>query len=873
MGIHLFNDTSLALGFVSGRVQQSGYHLTVIVKGTFTLAPEATAYAPDRPILTGDAAWDEDAPSSLRYASDFAPFKPRADVTVQGTWHSPGGREVLAGRASVRVGTWQKTLFVCGDRQFVPQGFGLYDVSEARPFRSMPLRYERAFGGADYAANPLGMGSRASADGSIPLPNWEIPSALISSTDDRPGPAGFGPVDRTWPQRTTKLGTYGGAWLRERWPYFPDDFDWGYFNAAPADQQIPYLRGDESISLEGLHSGVSTFTSRLPGVRPRCFVRISRSAEASTEEVVLNLDTVTIDADAGLVSLVWRGLIPVQSREYEEVEKALLVVESLHDPARPASDYADPNGWRPATPSQQQLAATEDAAQRGAPVEMPEPRPPVVAADPEEVAALDEERATLKAAGVDPALLERLKGVTSAAAFSAIIMASLPVAPEEDEATPPAPAPADDPLKREFDETLGELRAAGADPALLKKLEAETTRSGFLGVLIGGFPPPQSPGEAQERGALLESLAAAATLERAQALSGAAAPRVARGEHLTRDEALAFAAVGASLAGSNLTELDLSGADFSGANLSGANLTGARLVRANLTGADLTAATMRLADLTEAVLMDAVAQDANCEQATLIGANLTGANFAHAVMAAAQLDRAVLDRSDFTGARLTSATLVEASMVGARFDDADLRGAHLMRVRGAKASLRKALLEAARLDGAQLDGAMLMLCELSRATFDGASLRAAFLEQARGLEASFRAADLTNARVDGARFVGGRFGLIRAENSSWSGAELTATDFEGASLPAANFTDAIAIRANFHRSRLEGANLSKARLMAARLTKTNLFRARLAGADLTGADCRGSNLFECDLFEAHTTDTRFEQANLHRTLLAARSPE
>ena len=46
--------------------------------------------------------------------------------------------------------------------------------------------------------------------------------------------------------------------------------------------------------------------------------------------------TVTIDADAGVVSLVWRGLIPVQSREYEEVEKALLVVESLHDPARPA---------------------------------------------------------------------------------------------------------------------------------------------------------------------------------------------------------------------------------------------------------------------------------------------------------------------------------------------------------------------------------------------------------------------------------------------------------------------------------------------------------------------------------------------------------
>ncbi len=37
-----------------------------------------------------------------------------------------------------------------------------------------------------------------------------------------------------WTQRYSKIGNYKGNYLKERWPWFPKDFDWGYFNAAPA---------------------------------------------------------------------------------------------------------------------------------------------------------------------------------------------------------------------------------------------------------------------------------------------------------------------------------------------------------------------------------------------------------------------------------------------------------------------------------------------------------------------------------------------------------------------------------------------------------------------------------------------------------------
>ena len=79
-----------------------------------------------------------------------------------------------------------------------------------------------SYGGEAFPDNPLGRGHAPIplADGRLyhPLPNVEAPGHLISSTGSEPKPAGFMPLDFTWPFRMGKAGTYDEAWVKERFP-------------------------------------------------------------------------------------------------------------------------------------------------------------------------------------------------------------------------------------------------------------------------------------------------------------------------------------------------------------------------------------------------------------------------------------------------------------------------------------------------------------------------------------------------------------------------------------------------------------------------------------------------------------------------------
>ncbi len=76
----------------------------------------------------------------------------------------------------VRIGPCQKTLQVFGERVWV-QGVLELRPLEPRPFESMPLVYERSYGGAAEPRNPVGRGFYASARAAVeqPLPNLEDP--------------------------------------------------------------------------------------------------------------------------------------------------------------------------------------------------------------------------------------------------------------------------------------------------------------------------------------------------------------------------------------------------------------------------------------------------------------------------------------------------------------------------------------------------------------------------------------------------------------------------------------------------------------------------------------------------------------------------
>ena len=178
-------------------------------------------------------------------------------------------------------------------------------MSAALPFTAMPLDWAHAFGGPELPANPVGRGIADDA-----LPNIEDPRETIRSRNDRPAPAGFAPVNPSWSQRATKLGKdYGPGWVARRAPWYAEDMNWSYFQAAPPDQQLDgYLRGDEALRFTNLHPRFAVLEASLPRLRVRAFFRCKG---ARIRELTMNLDTLFADLEADAVTLTWRGLATV----------------------------------------------------------------------------------------------------------------------------------------------------------------------------------------------------------------------------------------------------------------------------------------------------------------------------------------------------------------------------------------------------------------------------------------------------------------------------------------------------------------------------------------------------------------------------------
>lgn len=223
---------------------------------------------------------------------------------VEGHLHAPGG--LPTGVCPVRfvVGDWTRTLLAFGPRNW-KAGAAAPEVAE--PFVRLPLGWTESFGGAGFADNPVGRGF-----GGEILPRLEDERRPMRQRADTPAPAAFGPVNRAWPLRRRKTGSYGGDYVKARWPGLPLDFDWSYFNAAPAEQQVPYLKGDEKLIVQNVHPDEPIVGVRLPGWRPRCLVRqvlggLRRGdCEVVLKELPLALDTLAVDMDAGALARLAR---------------------------------------------------------------------------------------------------------------------------------------------------------------------------------------------------------------------------------------------------------------------------------------------------------------------------------------------------------------------------------------------------------------------------------------------------------------------------------------------------------------------------------------------------------------------------------------
>jgi hypothetical protein len=288
-----------------------------IVKATFIIESDGSLTLADKqiPVTSTGQFYGGPSVSSYKYEPETAFFKPATDVVLVGSaWARPAPATEID--VSLRAGPLFKRARVFGDRYWMKSLVGPA-ITSPEPFESLPLIYERAFGGRDASGrleprNPIGKGfcsSRSLLDDGAPLPNLEDPAKLIASLNDRPAPVGFGFVSPGWQPRAGFAGTYDDSWTADRMPLLPKDFKRRFFNAASAGLIAPgYFEGDEFISVDNA-SPRGTVSFSLPGIPPpKHRVQLASGLDAF---VRTSLDTVIINTDEDLVILIWRGYLSI----------------------------------------------------------------------------------------------------------------------------------------------------------------------------------------------------------------------------------------------------------------------------------------------------------------------------------------------------------------------------------------------------------------------------------------------------------------------------------------------------------------------------------------------------------------------------------
>lgn len=163
---------------------------------------------------------DKETELGLFPRDDLPAVDQRFDVIVLGKAHAPRGRAVRMQTVTLRVGDHRRELRVYGDRHWMGSGSGAV-IGAPEPFMSMPLTYERAFGGradiwldrespveVSHPANPDGKGFDVEREAlqlaqalrpptgypaweraPRPLPNLEHPDRPVTRWSDAPMPA------------------------------------------------------------------------------------------------------------------------------------------------------------------------------------------------------------------------------------------------------------------------------------------------------------------------------------------------------------------------------------------------------------------------------------------------------------------------------------------------------------------------------------------------------------------------------------------------------------------------------------------------------------------------------------------------------------
>lgn len=813
---------------------------------------------------------------------DAAMPKSRAEFLVNGSFHAPGSKAVPAGYVRVRLGKLDKRINVYGDRYWKRAAGVSVGVSDPEPMEAMPLDFAHAFGGKEHKPNPLGKGIDAEgAEGEtrVPLPNLELPGALIGSPADRPAPAAYGMLDIMWPQRYAKVGTYDQRWLKERAPGLADDLDWSYFNATAEDQWLEgFWRGDEEFELSNLHPTLPLIQGRLPSLTTRAFVVHGHGEGGRFEELPMRLDTVHFMPGEGVAVCIWRSDTRITTDDAGDVSQIMLAYENGKDPRRSLEHY------------QAALERRLDRETRA--TLLLDERDLIPEGDKSGVAELIAR--TMDESGREGLLAKNLKGrmqvekdkaktrLAELGVDAGPALAALPEPEQQSfslEGLDFTKLIADARKKGEAaralarDKIVEMCKRAGLDPEqVMKQMNGAATLPRFsaaaklaqVRALLELAPDPAALLKKTTGISDLDELetklqAAEDTFRKGYAVGAHMLVGMLPADRRAGLEALREEVLGRLKRGESLARMDLAGVDLSGADLKGADLSEAYLEFADLSDADLTGAKLK----------GTIAAHANFNGARLAKVDFTGANvgkcsFVGAKGEAVDFSKAALSESSFEDSAFPGARFAGGVMMKVNFTSADLAGA----------DFNTPLFVDCRLDGAHLNGA-----SIQRAIVMGGSAVGLDLAGAKGENLLFVDVDLDGFKLSQAelaklRLVGGQ---TRARGADFSGAQVPGSNLRGIDLAGANFERAVLdgsdlSEAGLKQARFQGASAQRAHFMktdleGAKLSNCNLKEAMLNKARLVQADLSHSNCFGAEFLGVTVGETRFHGANLKRTKL------
>lgn len=697
--------------------------LVVAIKGSFDLLADKPARLREESAYPdGDHFFEDDVQASLIRASDYAIAKPRADVLLVGTAYA-ADEATNAMQVVFRFGElgkgksgFERRMNVYGDRHWESGR-----MSQAMPFEKIPLRYELAYGGSGYDENPVGCGREADELERRKLPNLEWAERPIRMPSDERKPAGFGPISPMWKGRLQHVGSFGKDWLDTRWPYFPADFNYSFFNVAPLAQQVETIAGAESYRIDGMRPDGKSIAGELPKLRARCFAQYNEEGGGQFRELPLTLDTCSFDLDDMRLDLVWRGRIAVSHDTAPELQAFFVMAEHAEQPAVSIVDAA--KHYRASVLALPHIAM-DDAM--------------------EVTAANDEAGVIRKSASL------RLRAEEQRRADQMAVFLPFGAATNQDKEPPSAEAQSEsEGIKKErmqafmvlyeANESLAGLNLSYLDLRQLQLCERDLAQADLQyaqlnGVdLTGAVLSGAQLGGADMSGGILDradlegadltaailddASLVAADLEDAD-LTGIHAHRAdftnAVGDDATFVEADLSDAVfvNVAMAGLDLSDAGLDGCDFSDANLSALRLYAAHGKKVRFHRSDMSAAraddcAMEDCEFEDALLSESTWENSNLSGSSFVRCDLRDSSFVasncqRTLFGQADLREAQLRRANFEGATLIQVNAMGASFEEAVLNEADLRGSNLHGVETWKAKLAGTSVEGALVSNSRL---------------------------------------------------------------------------------------------------------------------------------------------------------------------------